>query len=418
MRSAWASVVGSGLRRRDGAAQDAVLVVVLGQRIERDLAVAAARGDHRQLAAEVGRRLDDGGRARRWPAKAPSASRGSSHPGLALAVVAAAAGLQQQRLAQPLAAPRRCPPGSSTSAKATVGAPASFRKVFSASRSWATARACAPGATAAPAASRIAIACGRHVLELEGDHVGDRGQLQQLDRVVVGAGRSVGGDALGRRVGLGVQHRDVEAEPGRRHRQHAAQAGRRPGCRSRRPARAGIAPSLNPRPSRGTAVGLAPRRTRPAARRAPASDSARIRAAIRPALRAPASPTASVPTGTPAGICAIDSRESRPSSVLLRTGTPSTGRSVSDGGHARQVRRAAGAGDDHLDAGRLRALGEGVEPLRRAVGGNDASAPGDAQLGQGFAGRLHRRPVGAAAHDQRHRRVCYPCPPCSERRGV
>ncbi len=61
MRSAWASVLGSAFAGAHGAAQDAVLVVVLGQRIERDLAVAAARGDHRQLAAEIGRGLDDGG---------------------------------------------------------------------------------------------------------------------------------------------------------------------------------------------------------------------------------------------------------------------------------------------------------------------------------------------------------------------
>ena len=46
------------------------------------------------------------------------------------------------------------------------------------------------------------------------------------------------------------------------------------------------------------------------------------------ALRAPASPTARVPTGTPAGIWAIDRRESRPSWNLEAMGTPSTGRSV------------------------------------------------------------------------------------------
>ena len=34
---------------------------------------------------------------------------------------------------------------------------------------------------------------------------------------------------------------------------------------------------------------------------------------------------ASVPTGTPRGICTIDSSESTPRSTLLSTGTPSTG---------------------------------------------------------------------------------------------
>ena len=36
------------------------------------------------------------------------------------------------------------------------------------------------------------------------------------------------------------------------------------------------------------------------------------------------------------------------------------------------MRRAAGAGDDHLEARRLRPLGESIEPLGRAMRGNDA----------------------------------------------
>ena len=43
-----------------------------------------------------------------------------------------------------------------------------------------------------------------------------------------------------------------------------------------------------------------------------------------------AAPIASVPTGMPAGICTIDSSESIPSSVDSGTGTPITGRGVSD----------------------------------------------------------------------------------------
>jgi hypothetical protein len=39
-------------------------------------------------------------------------------------------------------------------------------------------------------------------------------------------------------------------------------------------------------------------------------------------------PIASVPTGTPPGICAIESRLSSPDSALLSTGTPSTGSGV------------------------------------------------------------------------------------------
>ena len=45
-------------------------------------------------------------------------------------------------------------------------------------------------------------------------------------------------------------------------------------------------------------------------------------------MGAPAVPMDSVPTGTPAGICTIDSSESRPFKVSDWTGTPSTGRDV------------------------------------------------------------------------------------------
>src|SRR5690606_24240589 len=55
---------------------------------------------------------------------------------------------------------------------------------------------------------------------------------------------------------------------------------------------------------------------------------ARIAQAKRAALIAPGRPIASVPTGTPAGICAIDSSESMPFKAFERIGTPSTGRLV------------------------------------------------------------------------------------------
>ena len=43
------------------------------------------------------------------------------------------------------------------------------------------------------------------------------------------------------------------------------------------------------------------------------------------AFFAPGSPMASEPTGTPAGICAMERSESSPFSARLSTGTPSTG---------------------------------------------------------------------------------------------
>ena len=55
---------------------------------------------------------------------------------------------------------------------------------------------------------------------------------------------------------------------------------------------------------------------------------ARMRTASRPALRAP--PTATVATGMPAGICTIESSESRPPRLASGTGTPITGSGVTD----------------------------------------------------------------------------------------
>ena len=58
------------------------------------------------------------------------------------------------------------------------------------------------------------------------------------------------------------------------------------------------------------------------------SPAPRIRAASSPALRAP--PTDTVATGTPAGICTIESSESIPSRYFSGTGTPITGSEVTD----------------------------------------------------------------------------------------
>src|SRR5262249_13233471 len=56
----------------------------------------------------------------------------------------------------------------------------------------------------------------------------------------------------------------------------------------------------------------------------------RIAAALSAALVAPAVPIANVATGMPAGICTMESNESRPLSVFDCTGTPSTGNDVFD----------------------------------------------------------------------------------------
>ena len=60
----------------------------------------------------------------------------------------------------------------------------------------------------------------------------------------------------------------------------------------------------------------------------PGSPSASSATANSAALPAPASPMAKVATGTPRGICTMESKESSPCRWRLGIGTPSTGSSV------------------------------------------------------------------------------------------
>ena len=109
-------------------------------------------------------------------------------------------------------------------------------------------------------------------------------------------------------------------------------------------------------------------------------------------------PIATVATGTPAGICTIESSESMPSRYFSGTGTPITGSGVTDGEHAGQVGRSAGAGDDHLQpaAGGLPAVGEHL--VGHPVRGDHVGLVGDVELGERLGGGLHHRPVGVRAH--------------------
>jgi len=67
--------------------------------------------------------------------------------------------------------------------------------------------------------------------------------------------------------------------------------------------------------------------------------------------------------------------------------------------HARQVRRAARAGDDDAQAAFVRFAGVLLQILRRAMGRNDLRFAGDAELRAHIGGGFHRRPVGVAAHE-------------------
>ena len=91
-----------------------------------------------------------------------------------------------------------------------------------------------------------------------------------------------------------------------------------------------------------------------------------MRSARCAALRAPHEPTPSVPTGTPGGICTVASSASKPRErrawrAARRAPAAALCAAIAPG----EVRRAAGAGDDHL-AARARAR---AAPSRAAASG-------------------------------------------------
>src|SRR5215468_2016094 len=173
------------------------------------------------------------------------------------------------------------------------------------------------------------------VLELEGDDVDVVGEGGERLFVVIGGD---GGDRRHlrrRRVMLRGEHMRAEAQPRRRQRRHAAElaapedADGGTGREALTLVRAHALPS-------GMAAGLLATAAVRAARQASsarailASLNASTAVASSAALMAPGSPIASVPTGTPAGIWAMERRLSRPLSALLSTGTPKTGSGVSE----------------------------------------------------------------------------------------
>ena len=178
----------------------------------------------------------------------------------------------------------------------------------------------------------------RDVLELVGDDVGSRAELADRAQVVVRGDDLLVGDLPARRVRQRLEGHDAKAHPLRLEGQHPAE----------------LAAAEDPDRADHSSIASTSARvraTRSSRRRAKsASCNAKMRAANSAAFAAP--PIAIVATGTPAGICAIENSESRPLSAFDFTGTPMTGSVRLARDHPGQVRGAAGAGDDHLDAAR------------------------------------------------------------------
>ena len=165
------------------------------------------------------------------------------------------------------------------------------------------------------------------------------------------------------RAGLLVGVEDVAAiaELGRGDAPSSGRAGRRRRCRWWNRARTIIRALRRP----ASVCSARQAASRPASASSPL---ARIAAASNAALTAPALPMASVPTGMPAGIWTIDSRLSMPFSALAFDRHAEHRQRGHRRRHARQMRRAAGAGDDHLQAAILGRMGIIVEPLRACDG--------------------------------------------------
>ena len=232
------------------------------------------------------------------------------------------------------------------------------------------------------------------VLELERDHAHAPGELGDGVEIVIGRANLQVGDLAGRRIVVGRQHVHAVAQPPGRDGEHppelpAAENAERAAGRI-----AGIT-SASPRgPSRLVRHGYACSFCRSSGR-----EVARIRTAKRPAFFAPASPIASVPTGMPPGICTIESSESSPERALLCTGTPSTGSTVCDATMPGKCGRAAGPGNDHLQAAAFGALRILAHPVGRAMGRDDLALVRHAELREHVGRMAHRLPVGLAPHD-------------------
>ena len=99
-------------------------------------------------------------------------------------------------------------------------------------------------------------------------------------------------------------------------------------------------------------------------------------AASSAALIAPGLPIASVPTGMPPGICMIDKSESLPSSACVFIGTPSTGSGVIAAAMPGRCAAPPAPAMITLKPVSFARMGELVEALGRAVGGDDARVVG------------------------------------------
>src|SRR6188472_1903575 len=286
--------LGLGLRRVHGRRarhpQDPVSVDVLGDGPEARLPVPAADADDRELAVERDQRLGQLVVADRL--------RGIDPP-LPLAVVAESPCLDERR--QPRLLERA----------------EAHRVDVERAKQLLLAEAVLPLLERRGSGNGIDPARGVHgdVLELVGDDVGALDEPVERLGVAVLADDELA-DLARAGVGRGVEESERQAERQSCEPEHAPELTAADARDARRHA---VGSGLS-----STACVCAARNRRRRSASAP-SEPARMAAASRAALTAPARPIANVATGTPAGICTIDSSESIPDSAFDSTGTPRTG---------------------------------------------------------------------------------------------
>ena len=108
-----------------------------------------------------------------------------------------------------------------------------------------------------------------------------------------------------------------------------------------------------------------------------------IAAARNAALAAPETPIASVPTGTPRGICTIDSKRIDTTQHLALDRYAQHRQHRDRRQHPRQMGRAAGAGDHHFKSPALGLASVAKESFRRAVRRDDSGLMGNSQVASG-----------------------------------
>ena len=385
-------------RGRLGARQDMALVLVLAQIVGGDRRPRGCAPRSPTPRARKRRSLRGSSARRRGCDAAPARSspRGSSPGPCRRSRSAGSSGSRGGRARRPRAPGRR---ESSTPTNGAVARPSSRRKFFSTSRSWVSASARAPGRTGLRALKKLD-AGDRHVLEFVGDDIDRFGEARERRLVVERGDGARARRVVGRRVALGRVDVAAQAELQRGHRQHAAElAGAENADR-------GAGSEDHPAPPSDGRFG--DRRRVRAARQASsrsasaASLSASTAAASSAALTAPGlrrSP-ACRPARPPASARSTAGCPGR-TAPCVSIGTPNTGSVVNAAVMPGRCAAPPAPAMITLKPAASRALGEGDQPVGRAMRRDDARVVADAELVERLGGAPHRRPVGLAAHDDR-----------------